>query len=106
MKKTVNWFEFRDAFKGRDTNPRKDNFSYEGLEVLFDYLEQYENDCEVELELDVVGLCCEYSECTLNELKTDYGKEFATLEEAEDWLSEQSRCCGKTDNTVVFCSDF
>lgn len=104
MKTTINWFDFRDAFQSRDSY--KNHFSYEGLAVLFDYLEQYENDCEVELELDVIGLCCEYSECNLKDLKTDYGKEFATLEEAEEWLCEVTRYCGKTDNTVIFCSDF
>jgi hypothetical protein len=43
---------------------------------------------------------------TLKDLATDYGKPFATLEEAEDWLCEVTRYCGKTNNTVVFCSEF
>ena len=103
MKTTVDWWDFKNAFEARS---RTNHFSYEGLAVLFDYLEQYENDCQVELELDVVGLCCEYAEYTLNDLKTDYGKQFATLEEAENWLCEVTRYCGKTNNTVVFCSDF
>lgn len=38
MKTTVQLSDFRDAFQ----RVRPDNFSYDGLEVLFDYLE----DCE------------------------------------------------------------
>lgn len=100
---TVDWFDFTNAFQ---TRSRTNHFSYEGLLVLFDYLEQYENDCEVELELDVVGLCCEYGEYNLTDLNKAYNQEFTTLAEAEEWLLEVTRYCGKTDNTVVFCTEF
>jgi len=59
MKTTVNVHEFRQAFKDYGRNS---NFTYDGLAALFDYLEQYEEDCGEEIELDVVALCCEYSE--------------------------------------------
>jgi hypothetical protein len=103
MKTTVNWFDFRNAFEARS---RTNHFSYEGLSVLFDYLEQYENDCEVELELDVIGFCCEYGEYNLTDLNKAYNQEFTTLEEAEAWLLEVTQYCGKTDKTVVFCTEF
>ena len=58
MKTNVNLYDFREAFKAT----RPDNFSYDGLEVLFEYLESYEEDCGEELELDVISICCEYTE--------------------------------------------
>jgi len=57
----VNLFEFRRAFA--DYN-RADNFSYEGLTALFDWLEQLTDDTDTPYVLDVIALCCEYSEYT------------------------------------------
>ena len=59
MKQTINFSQFTDAFTsyGRD-----DQFSYDGLKALFDYLEQLEDDCGTDFELDVIALCCEFSE--------------------------------------------
>jgi NAD(P)-dependent dehydrogenase (short-subunit alcohol dehydrogenase family) len=43
---------------------RKDQFSYEGLELIFDYIEEYEQETGEQIELDVIALCCEWSEDT------------------------------------------
>ena len=40
------------------------NFSYDGLVALFDYLEQYEEDCGIELDFDPVALRCDFTEYT------------------------------------------
>ena len=68
MKQTVYLNDFIDAFQ----KIRPDNFSYEGLEILYDYLEEFYSDASTELELDVIGLCCEYSESTYQEIAKDY----------------------------------
>ena len=59
MKQNVNFYEFEQAFRAHD---RFDNFGYDGLKALFEYLEQYEEDCGEEIELDVIALCCDYSQ--------------------------------------------
>lgn len=51
---------FIDAFKSWDTY--KDNFSYYGLIALYEFLTDLEDDTGEELELDVVAICCDYSE--------------------------------------------
>lgn len=58
MKTNVNFNAFCDAFG----ESYKNNFSYKGQRALFDYLEQYEEDVGEEIELDIVALCCEYTE--------------------------------------------
>ena len=102
MHKTLNVDDFRQAFK--DYN-RSENFSYEGLELLFDYLEQYEEDCNSPIELDVIALCCEYSEMTKDELLESYEitihyPSLNTEEEKEDiiqrHLEENTFFIGKT----------
>ena len=73
MKTTVSAYDFERAFA--DMN-RADNFSYEGKRALFEYLEQYGEDCGEEVELDVIALCCEYSEHdTALEAAREYGYE-------------------------------
>lgn len=51
---------FIDAFL--QSNTYKDNFSYEGLDSLFDYLEDLEEQCDTPIEFDMIALCCDYSE--------------------------------------------
>ena len=81
MKSTVSLADFRDAFQ-----IRKDQFTYAGLEALFNYLEQYEEDTGEEVELDVIALCCEYTEyANLAEFQQDFdAEEYQTLEDIED----------------------
>ena len=59
MKTDVNFSQFYDAFKN---SSYKNNFSYDGLRALYDYLIDYEENTGTEIELDVVALCCDYTE--------------------------------------------
>ena len=69
MKTTVNQTDFIDAFK----KLRPDNFSYDGLVALYDYLDDFEEDTDEEIELDVIAFCCDYSEYKdLEEYKKNY----------------------------------
>jgi len=58
MKIIVTCSDFHDAFQ--DTRP--DNFTYAGLNALFEYLEEYEDSTSEEVALDIIALCCEYTE--------------------------------------------
>jgi len=79
MKKSINFSEFVDAFEKMG---RRDQFSYEGKKALFDYLEQFEEDTGTEIELDVIALCCEYTEYeNFEELQDNYNVE--DMEELE-----------------------
>ena len=81
MKETINLSRFRDAFQ-----IRKDSFSYEGLEALFDFLLDCEESTGEELELDPIGLCGEYIEYgDVAEFRGDYSYEDAgEYESVED----------------------
>ena len=70
MKTNVTFTDFTDAFRNMG---RKDQFSYNGLKALYDYLEELENDMNDEIELDVIAICCEYTEfADLAEYNQDY----------------------------------
>ena len=81
MKTTVSLYDFREAFR---TCGRAEQFSYEGLEVLFNYLEQYEDDTGEELELDVVALCCDYYEDTVGAIADNYSIDLTDCEDEDE----------------------
>lgn len=70
MYKTIDKYDFVQAF---DDYNRGDNFSAEAREALFDYFESYEEDTGEQVELDVIEICCEWSEYdSLEELVDEY----------------------------------
>ena len=76
---------------------RKENFSYDGLRALFAHLEEMEDACGEEIELDVVALCCEYSEyASAVECLADLGSGYMEREHNEESALESLQ-----ENTVV-----
>jgi len=67
MKTTVTRNDFHDAFQCRP-----DNFSYAGLDALFEYFERYESNLGEEIELDPIAICCEYTEAAIADVLEDY----------------------------------
>jgi len=77
MIQTINVSQFRDAFRSAG---RANQFSYEGLTALFDFLEEVDPD----FDLDVVALCCEYSEESVEQIADSYGLELPADETEEE----------------------
>jgi len=70
--------EFIDTF--RQSELRKNNFSYDGLIALFEYLEEYEDSTGEQINFDMIAICCDYSEYRdLEEFINDY------QDYAKDW---------------------
>ena len=81
MIQTMNEYQFTQAFK----EIRPNNFSYEGLKALFDWFEEYEEGTGEKVELDVIGICCDFSEYdSLKEYNDDYGTEYEEIEAIAD----------------------
>jgi hypothetical protein len=99
MKQTIGLSQFRDAFFCCN---RGEQFTYEALELIFNHLEEYENDCGVELELDPVAVCCEYGEETPLDIASYYNIEIdadspeSTLQTVREWLEEATEVVGVT----------
>jgi len=107
MKTTVTKYDFERAFADAD---RKENFSYEGLAVLFDYFEDYEEQTGEEIELDVIALCCEYTEDNPDDIITNYSIDVEGLDDDEkieavrDYLIENTQLVGETSTGFVYLS--
>lgn len=83
MKETVTRCMFMDRFI-QSSNYSK-NFSYEGLMALYDYFSEYEEDTGEEIELDVIGICCDFSEYEgLEEVNKNYDNKFYCLEDLKN----------------------
>jgi hypothetical protein len=93
MKQTINKSMFHDAFRNYD---RLENFSYEGREALYDSLIECEESSGEEMELDVIALCCEYSEEKIGDALKNYNLE--SLEE----LTEQTCVIWNDGERVLF----
>lgn len=81
MIQTITKSDFTTAFHRMG---RGKQFSYEGLNALYDYLEMLGEDMGQEIELDVIALCCDYVEYeNLKEFQKDYDESYKTMEDIE-----------------------
>lgn len=88
MKTTVTSHQFVEAFRACG---RESQFSRAALFALFEYLEEYENSTGEELELDPIGICCEWAEySSAREAASEYGFEAEDDDEAEMWLGRKT----------------
>jgi hypothetical protein len=105
MKTTISHAsQFRDAFHqaGRDSQ-----FSYEALNMLYEYFE----DVDPDMELDVVAICCDYTEDTVEGIADAYGLELPEDETEEehrqavfDYLSDHTSVVGDTSDGFVYAN--
>jgi hypothetical protein len=105
MKTTVNRHDFVRAF---ETCGRKDQFSTAALFALFEYLEEYEDSCGVELELDPIAICCEWAEypsalAAAKEygFKEVCGNDSDCEPEALEWLRDHTQVVEFTGGVVI-----
>lgn len=114
MYQTIDFNDFAHAFVNYG---RADHFTPDGLCVLFDYLAELEYSTGTPIELDVIALCCGYSEGTVTELAdqhdiTLYPDDVDGLDEDEradalkeavlDYLNAETTICGTTADTIVY----
>ena len=73
MKTNVTVHDFIEAFERMG---RGDSFSRGGFIALFNYLEEYEDSCDIEIELDPIGIDCDFYEYeNLEAFHKEYDKE-------------------------------
>lgn len=116
MKTTITSASFVEAFRNYG---RMDNFSREGLEILFKYFEQYEQDCGCEMELDVIGICCDFSESSIENIIQDYDIDVSEVDDVDeedkldiiqeivlDYLNDHTSVVGVTSSGNVIYQNF
>ena len=105
MKQSINFSQFVDAFRARD---RYDYFGYNGLRIIFDYLEQYEQDCNEEIELDVIAIYCDYNMMDIEDIVKEYRIDVSDVDEDDveqfviDYLNDHTMVLGQCADGVIF----
>lgn len=106
MKQSVNFSAFVDAFHAYK---RYDQFGYDALKVIFDYLEEYEESCGQEIELDVIAICCDYSVEHYTDIAKNYSIDLDGLDDDEaksaviEYIQDNSSYLGEaTDGELVY----
>ena len=100
MIQTINLSDFRDAFHACG---RQAQFSYEGLTALFEFLEEVAPD----FDLDVIALCCEYSEETTAQIADSYGlalsgNEDADADQVRDYLNYHTSIVAEIEGRFLY----
>ena len=110
MKTTVNKSEFIEAFRRYD---RYDQFGYDALCSLFDYMEQLESDAGEEIELDVIAICCEYSVDSVEDIASSHDIDIEDMDEDEardavlEYLNDNTTVIdGDCNDQILYCSAF
>lgn len=91
MKQNITLSSFCDSFQAMG---RGEQFTYRGLEALFDFLEEMEADTGEEVTLDVIGLCCDFSE---HESALD-----CVMDEGYNFLPEEDCLNGKEEAALEY----
>ena len=106
MKQTVNFSDFVDAFRAYD---RYDQFGYQALMVIFEYLEELEESTGQELELDVVAICCDYATDNWESIAENYSIDLSGLDDEDEkqdavieYLNENTIVLGQIDCEIVY----
>ena len=95
---------------------RSENFTPEGIRVLFDHLEEISEGSGEDIKLDIIGLCCDYREDTFEDIAANYnidltdrnGEPVEDDEEIKsivlDYLNENTVVCGVTGTTAIYAA--
>ncbi len=77
IKETITLGRFRQGFP----ESYRQNFSYVGLEALYNYFNELSEDMEQDIEYDPIAICCEWAEySSLEDLQLEY-PDIATMED-------------------------
>ncbi len=96
MKKTITQNEFIREFENRN------NFTKEGLINLFNYFEEIEEDMNEQFELDVIYICCNYTEYSnIKDLKEDYLIPFEGKKRIREYLEARTQIVSFEEDCII-----
>jgi hypothetical protein len=101
MYESVNLNGFVNAFN----KIRPDHFTPEALDLIYEFITTYEDDTNMEIELDVIAICCDFCEMTQTEVVEAYLIPEPFENSIIRFLEDRTLLLGVTSsNTFVFQS--
>lgn len=93
--------QLRDEFRSFG---RYEQFSYVAYQWIFDYFEEFDS-----TELDVIAICCEFSEDSFEDVAESYSIDLSECEDDDekreavlDFLHDHSSVVGSNESSVVY----
>ena len=103
---TLGQGDFVHMFK---ESSRKDQFSVEALEAIFNYLDTYSEETGENVEFDIVAICCDWAEMSWNEIAASYDVDLSQctddderIGEVEDFLCKNTQYCELSAGSFVY----
>ena len=110
MKTNVSYYDFKQAFAACD---RIDQFTPMGLILLYDFLIEMEEDTGEEWDLDVIALCCDFTEEPWEDISDNYNVTFdedlgddGRIEIVSEYLMDNTMYVGATDAGTMLYQAF
>jgi hypothetical protein len=109
MKHTLTKYDFIEWMQQAPNNP----FSYNGLEILFDYLTDIEEESGQEIEFDPVAFRCDFTESPIEDILSENGitidedlTEEEKIETALNLLKEKTIMLDITNKGTIVYQNF
>ena len=81
---------------------REKHFSYEGFNALYDYLDEYSDEMDKPFEVDVIALCCDFTEYSgWEELYNNYSYSYNNEEESWEDTDQEDFMEWVNERTIV-----
>jgi hypothetical protein len=98
--------QFADMFK---QSSRADQFSYEALEAIYEYLDDFSRNTGETIELDIVSICCEWYEMSWKEVAEQYNVDLSDcvddderIKAVDEYLWEETQSINLDNGSFVF----
>lgn len=82
---TLNRHAFINEFM---QSSRSGQFSHDALSAIFKYLEEYSDNTGDPIELDIVGICCEWAEMSWAEIASSYDVDLSQCTDEDERMGE------------------
>ena len=97
--KKLNKYSLRDEFLSYD----RDYFSLDGYQAILDLFEELDSN----QELDVISICCDFTEADIEDIRSDYGlsgEEYEDIEEVMYYLNYRTYAIGLDNGNILYQS--
>ena len=94
-----NGYQLEQLFRERG---RENYFSYEGFNALYDYLDEYSDEVGEDFKIDVIGLCCDFTEySSWEKLYNNYSYSYNNEEESWEDTAQEDFMEWVNERTIV-----
>ena len=97
--KTLDKYSLREEFISYD----RDYFSLDGYQAILDLFEELDSN----QELDVIAICCDFTEESIEDIRSNYGlseEEYEDIEEVMDYLNYRTYAIELDNGNILYQS--